>query len=173
MMPIASSVSSNSSVANFPTASSNAPARAGTAKSISRTASASARRRTWALANTGLPRRKVRKAATLAAFPACVSFRFGSGPRSQALVGLGVVVAALLADPIADQVLGAFELLRPGVAGHEVLGLVDDSELAIALDLADEHRLGDVVVGQHLGDATSQVRRFGAGQRVNHLVGIC
>ena len=98
--------------------------------------------------------------------------RARSGALTAALVGLDVVVAALLADPVADQVLGAFELLRPGIAGHQVLGLPDHVELAVALDLADEHRLGDVVVGQHLGGAAGQVRRFDAGQRVDHLVGI-
>src|SRR5579862_5294567 len=95
-----------------------------------------------------------------------------SGSLTAALVGLGVVVAALLANPVADQVLGAVELLRPGVARNEVLGLVNHAELAIALDLADEHRLGDVVVRQHLRHATGQVRRFNAGQRVDHLVRI-
>ena len=39
-----------------------------------------------------------------------------SGALTTALVGLGVVVAALLANPVADQVLGAFELLRPCIA---------------------------------------------------------
>src|SRR6188768_3804321 len=34
-----------------------------------------------------------------------------SGTLTAALVGLGVIVAALLANPIADQVLGAVELL--------------------------------------------------------------
>ncbi len=44
---------------------------------------------------------------------------------------------------------------RPGDLPHHV-------ELAIGLDLADEHRLGDVVVRQHLGHAAGQVRRLGA-----------
>src|SRR2546421_269695 len=69
-----------------------------------------------------------------------------SGTLTTALVGLGVVVAALLADPVADQVLGAVELLRPCIAGNEARGLPHHVELAVGLDLADEHRLGDVVV---------------------------
>src|SRR5215471_6705918 len=153
---IASSVSEKSSVANLPTESSNGPARAGTAKTIRRTASAIARRRSETLASTGPPRQKVKKAATAAAFFIRCYFSVRSGARAEALVGLGVVVAALLADPVADQVLGAVQLLRPGVARHEVLGLVDHVELAVGLDLADEHRLGDVVVGQHLRYATGQ-----------------
>src|SRR5262249_40916845 len=107
---------------------------------------------------------KERKAATAAAFLVRRVVTSGSGTRAEALVGLDVVVAALLADPVADQVLGAIEFLRPGVARHQILGLVDDAELAIALDLADEHRLGDVVVREHLRDAASQVRRFDARQ---------
>src|SRR6185312_6898402 len=170
--PTASSVSEKSSVANLPTASSNGPARAGSANTIRTAASASARRRSRTFLNTGLPRRKVRKAATIAAFLVCRWVKLGSGARTEALVGLDVVVAALLADPIADQVPGAVELLRPGVAGDEILGLVDDVELAVALDLADEHRLGDVVVREHLRGAAGQVRRFDARQRVDHLVGI-
>jgi hypothetical protein len=47
----------------------------------------------------------------------------------------------------------------PGVARHR-LGLADDVELAVVLDLADQHRLGQVVVGQHLGHAAGQVRKL-------------
>src|SRR3954469_4996789 len=75
----------------------------------------------------------------------------GSGTLTAALVGLGVVVAALLADPVADQVLGAVELLRPCIAGHQARGLPHHVKLAVALDLANEHRLGDVMVRKHLG----------------------
>src|SRR3981081_4247085 len=66
----------------------------------------------------------------------------GSGTLTAALVGLGVVVAALLANPVADQVLGAFKLLRPGIAGNQARGLPHHVELAVALDFANEDRLG-------------------------------
>src|SRR5215475_3360585 len=65
-----------------------------------------------------------------------------------ALVGLGVEVAALLVDPIRHQVPGPFELLGPSIAGNQPVGLPHHVELAVAFDLADEHRLGDMVVGQ-------------------------
>src|SRR5579862_2613265 len=83
-----------------------------------------------------------------------------SGSLTAALVGLGVVVATLLANPVADQVLGAFELLRPCIACHQARRLPHHVKLTVTLDLTDEHRLGNVVVGQHLGHATGQVRRF-------------
>src|SRR6186713_3604130 len=95
------------------------------------------------------------------------SVRSGSGARAEALVGLGVEVAALLADPVADQVLGAVELLRPGVAGNETGRLPDHVELTVRLDLADEHRLGDVVVREHLGGAAGQVLGFDARESVD------
>src|SRR3954471_10405452 len=94
-----------------------------------------------------------------------VRSRAASRAASAALVGLGVEVAALLADPVADQILGALELLRPGVAGDEARGLPDHVKLAIALDLADEDRLGDVMVRQHLRGATGQVLGFDTWQR--------
>src|SRR4051794_15279301 len=57
--------------------------------------------------------------------------RVRSGALTAALVGLGVVVTALLADPVADQVLGALELLRPCIAGHQARGLPHHVELAV------------------------------------------
>src|SRR5436190_6682416 len=95
-----------------------------------------------------------------------------SASSAAALIGLGVVVATLLPDPVADQVLGALELLRPGVARDETRRLPHHVELAVRLHLADEHRLGDVVVRQHLRGTAGQVRRFDAGQRVDDLVGV-
>src|SRR6266568_6044842 len=47
----------------------------------------------------------------------------GSGTLTAALVGLGVVVAALLANPVADQVLGTLEFLRPCISGNQTRGL--------------------------------------------------
>src|SRR5262245_35307217 len=60
-----------------------------------------------------------------------------------------VVVAALEGHPVGDQILGAFEIGRPRVAGHEAFGLPHYVELAVSPHLADEDRLGDVMVGQH------------------------
>src|SRR5882757_10587200 len=112
--PIASSVSEYASLANLATASSKGPARAECAKPASNnTASAIARRRSTAWFSTGRPRRKWKKAATLAAFFCRFLITRGSGALTAALVGLGVVVAALLADPVADQVLGTIKFLRP------------------------------------------------------------
>src|SRR6266540_4205942 len=76
-----------------------------------------------------------------------------------ALVGLGIVVSAFQLDPIGDQILRALELLGPGVTGHQAFRLPNDVELPIPLHLADEHRLGDVVVGEHHRGAAGEVRR--------------
>ena len=48
---------------------------------------------------------------------------------------------------------------RPLVAEHEARRLPDDVELAVGLDFADQHRLGDVVVRHHRRD--SRPVRFG------------
>src|SRR3984957_16250813 len=78
-----------------------------------------------------------RLCASLAAKPfARLDQPWKSGSLTAALVGLGVVVAALLANPVADQVLGAIELLRPCIAGHEARGLPHHVELAVAFDFA-------------------------------------
>ena len=34
-------------------------------------------------------------------------------------------------------------------AGHQTIGLPHGFELTISLNLTDQHRLGDVVIGQH------------------------
>src|SRR5258708_14248784 len=164
-MPTASSVSEYSSFANFATASSNVPARAGRAKAaIGKTERASVRRRSTTLVSTGQPRQRWGEGGDnrrLLRF--CV--RRGSGTLTAALVGLGVVVAAILANPVADQVPGALALLRPCIAGHQTRGLPHHVELAVGFDFANEHRLGDVMVRQHLRSAAAQVLCFGAGQR--------
>ena len=67
------------------------------------------------------------------------------GP-SPALVGLGVVVAALQRHPVGDQILGAVEIRRPGIASHKAARLPHHVELTVSPHLADEDRLGDVVV---------------------------
>src|ERR1700676_2923531 len=172
--PMASSVSENSSLAHLATASSNGPASTGsTVAKISNTANGRARKPLKKLVSTGRPRQKQWGRRRISPpSPACSDFKGGSGALTAALVGLGVVVAALLADPVADQVLGALELLRPCIAGNQARGLPHHVELAIAFDFANEHRLGDVVVRQHLGHAASQVRGLGTRQRVDHLVRI-
>src|SRR3984893_10776369 len=172
--PMASSVSENSSLANLATASSNGPASTGsTVAKISNTANGRARKLLKKLVSTGRPRQKQWGRRRISPpSPACSDLKGGSGALTAALVGLGVVVAALLADPVADQVLGALQFLRPCIAGNQARGLPHNVELAVAFDFANEHRLGDVMVRKHLGDAAGQVRRFGSGQRVDHLVGV-
>src|SRR4030095_16427360 len=71
---------------------------------------------------------------------------------ARALLGLGVVVAALQRDPVRLDVLAARQEVRPRVARNQALGLPDCVELAIRTHFADEHGLGQVVVRQHLGD---------------------
>ena len=97
--------------------------------------------------------------------------RMASG-RPAALLGDLVVVAALQRHPIGLQVLRTRQEIRPGVAGHQALGLPHHVELAVGADFAHEHRLGDVMVGQHLRHAAGQIRRFDAGQRGDDLVRI-
>jgi hypothetical protein len=71
-------------------------------------------------------------------------------------------------DSLGDQVLGALRIVpdqasvsRTSGPSRPVLDPVsevsDDGELAVVLDLADQHRLGDVVVRQHRGSAAGQV----------------
>src|SRR5580692_11177878 len=182
--PMASSVSENSSLANLATASSNGPANAGKARvAIKKTERTSARTRSKTLATTGRPRQNQWEGGDIAAlqvswinflslarsrgkrlaFAAILTIMLPfSGALTAALVGLGVVVAALLADPVADQVLGIRQLLRPGVAGNQTGRLPHHVELAIGFDFANEHRLGDVVVRKQFRRATGQIRRLGA-----------
>src|SRR5690349_12918703 len=58
-----------------------------------------------------------------------------------ALLGLGVVVAALQRDPVRLDVLAARQVVRPCVAGHQAVGLPDDVELPVGAHFADQHRL--------------------------------
>ena len=44
-------------------------------------------------------------------------------------------------------------IVRPFVADHEARGLPDGLELAVGLDFADQHRLGDVVVRHHASNS--------------------
>ena len=73
---------------------------------------------------------------------------------SAALLRNGVVVAAFEGDPVGLQRLRLLEEVRPLVARHEIVGLPDDVELAVLLDLADQDRLGDVG-----GSEASRTRR--------------
>src|SRR5579883_1632172 len=126
MASTASSESEKSSVVNLATASSKGPARAGPATAISTRASRRRRSGAISLASTGKPRQEVKGRRRHRRLPCCYPIeviRRRSCTRAEALVGLDVVVAALLADPVADQVLGTLQLLRPGIAGHQVLGL--------------------------------------------------
>src|SRR3984893_11698449 len=170
---MASSVSENSSFANLLTASSNDPAMTGSAVAIiSKNANGNARTALKTLVNTGRPRQEQKEGGGYRRLPGLFTLRSKSGALTAALVGLGIPVTAFLADPVADQVLGAIELLRPGIAGHQARGLPHHIELAVAFDFANEHRLGDVMVRKHLWDAAGQGWRFETGQSVDHLVGV-
>src|SRR5690554_4299033 len=75
-----------------------------------------------------------------------------------ALAGDYVEVAATQRRaPVADQILGARQEVRPGIPGHGGRGFPDHGELAVVLDLANQHRLGDVVVRHHGGVAAGEV----------------
>src|SRR6478735_2605481 len=92
--------------------------------------------------------------------------------RAATLLGHRIVVAAFQRHPVGFQVLRARQVLGPGLAGDQCGRLPDDVELAVAADLANIDRLGDVVIGQHLGGTAGEVGSFDAGQRVNHLIRI-
>ena len=67
---------------------------------------------------------------------------------------------------------GFRQVVRPLVADDEAGGLPHHVELAVVLDLADQHRLGDVVVRHHGREAAGQVRHRDADDRVDHRVRI-
>src|SRR4051794_12353690 len=92
----------------------------------------------WISPNPGIERRRRLAAAS-------DDIRPDASASAAALVGLHIPVAALLVDPVADQIPRALELLRPGVARDETRGLPHHVELAVRAHLADQHRLGDVV----------------------------
>ena len=95
------------------------------------------------------------------------------GPGAAALASGGVEVAAgERRPPIGDQVLGAFQIVGPGISHDEAGGFPDGLELAVFLDLADQHRLGDVVVRHHGGIAAGQVRHGDTDNRVDHGIRI-
>src|SRR5690606_16647727 len=79
---------------------------------------------------------------------------------TRAALGLRVVVAALERHPVGLDVLAAGQVIGPGVAGHETFGLPHDVELTVRAHLADQDGLRDVVVRQHLRDATREIRHF-------------
>ncbi len=67
-----------------------------------------------------------------------------------ALGGFNVVVSASQrCSPVGDNVFRAGQVVRPGVTGNQTGSLSDNFELAIILDLADQYRLGDVMVREH------------------------
>src|SRR5262245_12796295 len=77
--------------------------------------------------------------------------------RATPLLGHRIVVAALECHPIGLQILGAWQILGPGSTRNQRRRLPNDVELAVRTHLADEDRLGDVVVGQHFGRAAREV----------------
>src|SRR5208283_5162229 len=74
-----------------------------------------------------------------------------------ALLGYGIVVAALERNPIANEIFRSGQVSRPSGAGDQALGLPHHVELAVGANFADEDRLGDVMVRQQLRDAAGQV----------------
>ena len=56
---------------------------------------------------------------------------------ARALLGLGVVVAALQRDPVSLDVLAARQEVRPRVARHQTVGLPDRVELTVGAHFAD------------------------------------
>ena len=62
--------------------------------------------------------------------------------------------------PIRGQFLAFGNEIAPRVAYDHVIGLPHDVELAVSLHLADENRLGQVVVGVHHSHAARKVREF-------------
>src|SRR5690606_7178231 len=72
--------------------------------------------------------------------------------------------------PVCDQVTGAGQEVRPGITHHGGRGFPDHGELAVVLDLADQHRLGEVVIGHHGCVATGEVGNGYADDGVFHRV---
>ena len=68
--------------------------------------------------------------------------------------------------------LSFIDQLRSIATHPAARGLLDDVELAIILDLADQHRLGDVVVRHDGGVTARKVRHGNADDRVENLVRI-
>ena len=93
--------------------------------------------------------------------------------RAAALACLDIEVAAgQRLAPIGDEILGAFEIIGPFIAGNEAGGLPDHVELAVCLNFADEDGLGDVVIGHHRRIAAGEVGNGDADHRVDDRVGI-
>jgi hypothetical protein len=62
----------------------------------------------------------------------------------------------------------ALQVVGPLVADDQALGLPHHVELAVGLDLADQHRLGDVVVRHHLEMPPVRFGTFDADDGVDH-----
>src|SRR6266853_1934534 len=116
----ASSVSEYSSFANLPIASSNTPAITGSAvATISNTANGKARKYLETLVSTGRPRQEQKEGGGYRRLPRSDGLWDQSGALTAALIGLGVVVTTLFANPVPDQVPGTLEFLRPCIAGDQ------------------------------------------------------
>ncbi|EGE57975.1 hypothetical protein RHECNPAF_3500024 [Rhizobium etli CNPAF512] len=91
-----------------------------------------------------------------------------SGTLAAALAGCDVEVAAVEGlAPVGDQVLRVRQIIRPFVA-DDGRRLLDDFELAVSLDFADQHRLGDVMVRHDGRIATGEVRHGDADDVVEN-----
>ena len=160
LMP--ASVSSKSSAVNWASASSRrAGVRRRAAERQARRPTAERRGRARPKhASLNIPGNRCGKAAR-AAFPQLSSRRDAArGYDAAALLGDGVVVAALELDPVGHQVLRARQIVATRRRRDQVLGLPHHVELAVGPDLADIDRLGDVMVRQQRRDAAGQVRRL-------------
>ncbi len=93
--------------------------------------------------------------------------------RRRAGVGRGVEVTAAgkRIGPVGFDALVFRQHVRPGIARHVAIGL-PPVELAVGLDFADQHRLGQVMVRQDLGRAAREVRHLEADDRLEDGVGI-
>src|SRR3954466_13745744 len=107
------------------------------------TANTSAMRRSLNTRISLFPASRRRREAAVNAASRIGQESFRSRTRSAALLGDLVVVAALEGNPVGFQVLRTRQVVGPGIARDQALGLPHDVKLAVAFDFADEHRLGD------------------------------
>ncbi len=68
--------------------------------------------------------------------------------------------------PVRGQLLALRDVVRPGIARDHAIGLPHHIELAVFLDLADQHGLAQVMVGVHDRDAAGQVLDLLADHRL-------
>src|SRR5215471_3396470 len=79
-------------------------------------------------------------------------------PRTHSIreFGRGAIAADPRVSPIGHLALVFGKIGAPRVRLYRLLGLPDDVELPVCLDLADHDRLGEVMVGVHYRDKTAR-----------------